>query len=268
MATSSGKIILLGEHAVVYGQPAMAVPFRALQATATVAASEGAPVWIEAPDLGRRYRLDVASPGDPLALAVRNAAQRLRLPLHGLVITVRSTLPVASGLGSGAAVCTALVRALAEFAGQTLVLCLASGCQQQLARSLDDVAPVSDALVHLDSLGERLRFRSAQGRRIALHLPCSQRVLGGVAALRRLLARVPELDLLELPDTGCCGAAGLHMLEEPGRAARLREPLLAALARSGAVELLSANIGCRLHLAGAARMPVRHPIDFLAEHLA
>jgi glycolate oxidase iron-sulfur subunit len=154
------------------------------------------------------------------------------------------------------------------FAGQTHVLCLASGCQQQLARSLEGVAPVSDALVHLDSLGERLRFRSAQGRRIALHLPCSQRVLGSAAALRRLLARVPGLDLLELPDTGCCGAAGLHMLEEPERAARLREPLLAALARSGAVELLSANIGCRLHLAAAARMPVRHPIDFLAEHLA
>jgi glycolate oxidase iron-sulfur subunit len=198
-----------------------------------------------------------------LARCLQAAGQSLSVPARqtccGTAAAHAGELPQARSLAT---------RNRTAFAGQTHVLCLASGCQQQLARSLEGVAPVSDALVHLDSLGERLRFRSAQGRRIALHLPCSQRVLGSAAALRRLLARVPGLDLLELPDTGCCGAAGLHMLEEPERAARLREPLLAALARSGAVELLSANIGCRLHLAAAARMPVRHPIDFLAEHLA
>ena len=57
------------------------------------------------------------------------------------------------------------------------------------------------------------------------------------------------------------------MLEEPERAARLRQPLLDALAGSGATELLSANIGCRLHLANGTRMPVRHPVEILAEHL-
>jgi glycolate oxidase iron-sulfur subunit len=88
------------------------------------------------------------------------------------------------------------------------------------------------------------------------------------AALRRLLARVPGLDLAELPDTGCCGAAGLHQLAEPARAAAFRAPLLEALAASGATELLSANIGCRLHLGSGTLVPVRHPIDFLAEHLA
>jgi glycolate oxidase iron-sulfur subunit len=92
--------------------------------------------------------------------------------------------------------------------------------------------------------------------------------LGGAGALRRLLARVPDLDLVELPDTGCCGAAGLHQLTEPDRAARLRAPLFDALAVTGAVELLSANIGCRLHLGNSAKIPVRHPIEFLAEHLA
>lgn len=154
------------------------------------------------------------------------------------------------------------------FAGRNAVLCLASGCQDSLARSLQAVAPVEDALTALDRLGDRLRFRPAR-HRVALHLPCTQRsVVRSDAALRRLLARVPGLDLVELPDTGCCGAAGLHQLAEPARADALRAPLLAALAATGAGELLSANIGCRLHLANGAIMPVRHPIDFLAEHLA
>jgi len=153
------------------------------------------------------------------------------------------------------------------FAGQDKVLCLASGCQDSLARSLAGT-PVEDALSLLDRLGDRLRFRACD-RRIALHLPCTQRsVVRSDAALRRLLARVPGLELVELPDAGCCGAAGLHQLAEPARAARLRAPLLDALAASGATELLSANVGCRLHLGSGTMVPVRHPIDFLAEHLA
>lgn len=154
------------------------------------------------------------------------------------------------------------------FAARPRVLCLASGCQDSLARSLAEGPQVEDALVALDRVAGRLTFRPAS-QRVALHLPCTQRsVVRSDAALRRLLARIPGLDLVELPDTGCCGAAGLHQLAEPGRAAALRQPLLEALAASGASELLSANIGCRLHLAGGTTIPVRHPIDFLAEHLA
>ncbi|MDY0021994.1 (Fe-S)-binding protein [Arenimonas caeni] len=156
----------------------------------------------------------------------------------------------------------------AAFSGQARVLCLASGCQDTLARALGGVAAVEDALVALDRVADALAFRPAS-RRVALHLPCTQRnVVRSDAALRRLLARIPGLDLVDLPDTGCCGAAGLHQLAEPDRAAALRAPLLEALAASGASELLSANIGCRLHLAGGTRIAVRHPIDFLAEHLA
>lgn len=154
------------------------------------------------------------------------------------------------------------------FAGHARVLGLATGCQDTLARSLDGVAPVEDALVALERVAGALQFR-APNHRVALHLPCTQRsVVRSDAALRRLLARVPGLDLVELPDTGCCGAAGLHQLTEPARAAALRAPLLDALVASGARELLSANIGCRLHLANGTTIPVRHPIEFLAEHLA
>ena len=91
--------------------------------------------------------------------------------------------------------------------------------------------------------------------------------MGTGPATRRLLARIPGLQVVELPDTGCCGAAGLHQLTDPDRAAAFRQPLLEAFAASGATRLLSANIGCRLHLAGGTTLPVVHPIDFLAEHL-
>jgi glycolate oxidase iron-sulfur subunit len=157
----------------------------------------------------------------------------------------------------------------AAFAGKTRVLSLASGCQEILSTSLAGVSEVADAISFLENRAEALRFRSAEGVRVALHLPCTQRsVTRTDVALRKLLSLVPDLELVELPDAGCCGAAGQHMFEEPQRAAALRAPLLQSLANSGAGELLSANIGCRLHLANASPLRIRHPIEFLAEHLA
>jgi len=116
-ASAPGKIILFGEHAVVYGQPALAVPVNQVQATANVSQGkrETGEIWITARDLRRRYKLSRAGANDPLALAVRLTLDFLQLPItnNSFTLSVTSTIPRASGLGSGAAVCTAIVRALA-----------------------------------------------------------------------------------------------------------------------------------------------------------
>ncbi|MCC6191650.1 MAG: mevalonate kinase [Anaerolineales bacterium] len=113
-AAAPGKAILLGEHAVVYGRPALAVPVTQVQASAALTPGPGAEFWIELPAIGRRYRLSRARPGDPLAAAVRLVLDRAGLTVPpGAVLRVESTIPIAAGLGSGAAVCTAVARALA-----------------------------------------------------------------------------------------------------------------------------------------------------------
>ena len=154
------------------------------------------------------------------------------------------------------------------FAAGVPVLSSATGCHEALANALDGHAPVHDACRFLLPHADALRFRPARAR-IALHIPCTQRaVVRSDPALRSLLARIPELDVVELPDTGCCGAAGTYMFDQPERARALRKPVLDALIASGATVLLSANMGCRLHLAmGATAIPIRHPLEFLAEHL-
>jgi len=128
---------------------------------------------------------------------------------------------------------------------------------------------VEDPLVLLARHAQDLRFRSAGGRRVAIHRPCTQFALAGsIAAMRKLLALVPDLQLVDLPDRGCCGAAGLHMQQFPERAAALSQVVQQDFEQSGAVELLSANVGCRLQLADGKVVSVRHPIELLAEFLA
>ncbi|MFC5577096.1 (Fe-S)-binding protein [Lysobacter niabensis] len=153
----------------------------------------------------------------------------------------------------------------AAFSGCSTVLTLASGCHEAVGTALSGTAATADALAFLHQRAENLHF-GARRERIALHLPCTQRnVAKSVPALRALLARVPGLDIVELTaGYGCCGAAGTQMLHDATRAAAFRQPLVEQFERSGATRLLSANIGCRLHLANATPAPVQHPLEFLA----
>ncbi len=115
-ATAPGKIILFGEHSVVYGQPAIAVPVSQVRATCTVREnSAGTGILLNAPDIDRREYLSAAGENDPLALVVRRTLDALGVDAPSLEITVTSTIPIACGLGSGAAISAAIIRALGEF---------------------------------------------------------------------------------------------------------------------------------------------------------
>jgi glycolate oxidase iron-sulfur subunit len=73
--------------------------------------------------------------------------------------------------------------------------------------------------------------------------------------------------LVELDDEGlCCGAGGAYAALHPQLAREIRERKLAAIARSGADVVASANPGCALHLA-AAGVRVAHPVELIVQAL-
>jgi len=81
----------------------------------------GSGITIDAPDLERRWTL-ADTPDHPLSELVMSilAYLGITVPLD-LLIEIRSAIPIAGGMGSGAAIATALARALTSHLGRNLL---------------------------------------------------------------------------------------------------------------------------------------------------
>lgn len=112
-ASAPGKIILFGEHAVVYGHPALAVPVTQVHVDVEIVESSRAGIWIHAPIIDLHAELNSLPADHAIAAVILKAIRRFDIsPLPDLEVNISSTIPVAAGLGSGAAVSVALIRAL------------------------------------------------------------------------------------------------------------------------------------------------------------
>ena len=112
-ASAPGKIILFGEHAAVYSRPALAVPVIQVHVDVEVLDSSREGIWIQAPGVDLHAELGSLPADHPVGSVIRKVFQCFDISvLPSLDISIESTIPVAAGLGSGAAVSVALIRAL------------------------------------------------------------------------------------------------------------------------------------------------------------
>lgn len=103
---------------------------------------------------------------------------------------------------------------------------------------------------------------------VAFHPPCTLQHGQQLRGLAEQVLQKAGFELTPVADAHlCCGSAGTYSLLQPELSSQLREAKLLALQAGGAREILTANIGCQSHLAGGARVPVRHWIVALDERL-
>jgi len=115
--TAPGKIILFGEHAVVYGKPAIAIPVSGMRASAWSEAGENG-LTINALDLGEKF--SIANENNQFSVLAQSILAKTNRNEPNLTINLSSKLPQGSGMGSSAATSTAVCRALSGHLGVNL----------------------------------------------------------------------------------------------------------------------------------------------------
>lgn len=127
-----------------------------------------------------------------------------------------------------------------------------------LAKDLSEVLnaePLNDLRVNAD-------------KKVAFHCPCTlqhaQKLSG---AVERILQRL-GFDLASVSDGHlCCGSAGTYSITQPQLSRQLRDNKLDALEANGPARIVTANIGCQVHLDAAGRTPVSHWIELVEDAL-
>jgi mevalonate kinase len=117
-SSAPGKIILFGEHAVVYGRPAIAIPVHEVRAKATISHlgdEQGGSILIEAPNINLSTWMADLEDDHPLRKCVELTLDTLDIvEISPFKLRITSSIPIASGMGSSAAISVAIIRALSE----------------------------------------------------------------------------------------------------------------------------------------------------------
>jgi len=211
--TAHAKVILLGEHAVVHGAPAISLPVHGLTLTAAVTRTDR-PLWIDSV----LYRGPIAAAPELIAAPVTAVTETLRHlgePATGRSVRIDGEIPAERGLGSSAAVAAAIATAVARSCGVELD-----------AAELFDLTQAAERVAHGTPSGLDARsvvsetpvwFRAGQARALAS-------ALGGVFVIAdtglrgRTREAVGEVAALKAAEPGRVGGI-LESIQEHTEAA-------------------------------------------------
>lgn len=159
--------------------------------------------------------------------------------------------------------------------GAEAVVSLSSGCAATLReygfilRDDPDYADLAAEVSHRTrDLSEILLDEDLEALEVdtaittALHCPCTlTHAIGAHESLRRVLQKAGVRLTATRDDNLCCGSAGTYSILQPEMSRRLLERKIEALLGGDPGRIVTANIGCQLHIGSRAPLPVQHWIE-------
>ena len=154
-----GKIILLGEHAVVYGYPALAAALDRGVRVDAVPTPAGGALRVDIPSWNLRITAD---DDHPLAVALCAIADKLDIGRPTLTLVGEAQIPAGAGLGASAAFAVAISRALIDFRDRAITAAGGATMPATLGEVIA-AANASEALIHGKASGVDVALASSGG---------------------------------------------------------------------------------------------------------
>ena len=161
-------------------------------------------------------------------------------------------------------------------AGAEAIITTASACSlmvKDYGRLLADDPEYKDKATRVSSLARdaaeliaaedlSIFSKDISPQRIAVHLPCTAQHGQQLSPAIMQIMSALGMELTTVKDSHlCCGAAGTYTVLQPELSQQLRTNRLQALQQDRPDCIVSANIGCLLHLQNQADVPVRHWVE-------
>lgn len=158
--------------------------------------------------------------------------------------------------------------ALSVFSGADIVVVPSGSCAAMVQWGYPQLFEGEPELAEARELGSRTyelaeflvlklgkqSWPGAYNRRIAFHRSCHTRELRSVGQAERLLESISGIDLQPFEETEqCCGFGGVFSVTHPFISTQIGEAKIKQLEASGAEEVVSADMGCLMHLGGLLR---------------
>ena len=134
------------------------------------------------------------------------------------------------------------------------------------ARRVSELAKDISEILHQENLAAVTIKQSAS--KVAFHSPCTLQHGQKITGVVEQILQNAGFTLTHVEDSHlCCGSAGTYSILQPGLSQQLLDNKLSSL-QCGQPDLIAtANIGCQMHMASKAQVPVKHWLELIDEKL-
>ena len=105
--------------------------------------------------------------------------------------------------------------------------------------------------------------------KLAFHSPCTLQHGQQIKGLTEQILQTAGFELTTVPDAHlCCGSAGTYSILQPELSQQLLKNKVSALESDNPQQIVTANIGCLMHIQSGTAIPVSHWIEVLDDYLS